>query len=78
MTVIRIREQSGSQNGSNATVSFDDGGDYAITIQDPFSEKEEKQLQWYFEEHLDYPFLNQVEAQKIANSITTYGEILFK
>ena len=78
MTVIRIREQSGSQNGSNATVSFDDGGDYAITIQDPFSEKEEKQLQWYFEEHLDYPFLNQVEAQKIANSITTYGETLFK
>jgi len=78
MTVIRIREHPASPDGSNATVSFDDGGDYPITIQDPFSKEDEEQLEWYFEEHLDYPFLNQVKAQKIATSITTYGEMLFK
>src|SRR5229473_514555 len=78
MTVIRIREQSAGPDGSNATVSFNDRGDYPLTIQDPFSKEDEERLEWYFEEHLDYPFLNQVKARTIAASITTYGEALFK
>ncbi|HEY6406709.1 MAG TPA: CHAT domain-containing protein, partial [Ktedonobacteraceae bacterium] len=78
MTLIRIREQTGGQNGSNATLSFADGGDYAITIHDPFSKEQEEQLEWYFEEHLDFPFLQQVKAQTAAASIDSYGETLFK
>src|SRR5579859_5892805 len=78
MTVIRIREIPGSSDGSSAVVSFDHGEEYPITIKDPFSEAEEQQLEWYFEEHLRFPFTRKVQARAAADSIITYGETLFK
>src|SRR5438874_1780201 len=79
MVQIQIRERPAGPDGSNATVSFDNTGEYPITISDPFAEPEEEQLlEWYFEEHLRFPFLEQVKAQKAAASISTYGETLFK
>jgi len=78
MTLIRIRERIGGPNGSNAMVSFDNGPEYPITISDPFTEEEERELEWYFEEHLEFPFTKKVRAQNAAASITTYGETLFK
>ena len=56
MEVIRIREQPGEAGSSNATVSFDYGPEYPITIRDPFSESEEKLLEWYFEQYVSFPF----------------------
>ncbi len=73
MALIRIREQ----NGINTTISFDGGEECPITVTDPFSEKEEALLEWYFEEHLRFPFTEQVKAGAAAESITRYGEALF-
>jgi hypothetical protein len=78
MALIRIEERTAGQDGSNAVVSFDNGPQYAIKISDPFTEKEEKELEWYFEDHLTFPFTNNVRAEHAANSITTYGEALFE
>ncbi len=77
MTTITIRERTG-ENGTNATVSFDNGPQYDITVSDPFSEQQEQQLEWYFEEHLVYPFKDEVKAEHCARSVTEYGEMLFK
>ncbi len=79
MTTITIRERtSPGPNGENATVSFDGGPQYDITVSDPFSEQQERQLEWYFEEHLVYPFTDQVKAEHCGESVTEYGETLFQ
>jgi len=78
MPLIRIQERPGAPDGSNAIVSFNNGPEYPITINDPFKEQEEQELEWYFEEHLEFPFTKKVRAQNAAASIKTYGEELFK
>src|SRR5436309_13108504 len=78
MTLIRIQERPNGPNGANAIINFNNGPEYPITISDPFSPEEEKLLEWYFEEHLQFPFLNQVKAQQAATSIKAYGEKLFQ
>src|SRR5215469_6480554 len=78
MALIQIREHPAEADGSNAILSFEDRGEYPITISDPFSQQEEDLLEWYFEQHLRFPFVRQVDAQQAAASITTYGEILFR
>lgn len=78
MTIIRIQERSTEPDGADAILSFDYGAEYPITIHDPFSEEEEQDLEWYFEQWLRFPFLNQVKAQTAAQSIANYGERLFK
>src|SRR6266702_4567088 len=78
MPLIRIQERPGEPDGSNAIVSFNNGPEYPITINDPFKEQGEQELEWYFEEHLEFPFTKKVRAQNAAASIKTYGEELFK
>ncbi|CAN2041332.1 putative Tetratricopeptide repeat protein [Candidatus Magnetomoraceae bacterium gMMP-15] len=84
MDIITIREKDKCSDGFNATVSFDADdkykigrGKYNIKIKDPFSKKEEKRLEWYFEKYYEFPFVNELKAKKAAESITTYGESLF-
>lgn len=43
----------------------------------PFDEQGEALLAWCFEEHLRFPFTNQVKAATAAASIVTYGQALF-
>ncbi len=79
MSTITIRERSSvGPKGENATISFDNGPLYDITVSDPFSEQQEEQLEWYFEKHLEYPFTDQVKADQCAKSIKEYGETLFQ
>ena len=78
MPLIRIQERPEGPDGSNAVVNFDNGPEYSITISDPFSAKEEEELEWYFEEYLEFPFIKKVRAQIAAAGIRTYGEELFK
>jgi tetratricopeptide (TPR) repeat protein len=61
-----------------AAVSFDYGPEYPIIVHDPFEEKQEGELEWYFEEHLKFPFTKKVRAKEAAASITASGETLFK
>ena len=64
-------------NGTNARVSFDGGPVYPVTVTPPFTPKQEQRLEWYFEEYLNFPLINQVYASDAAASIVTYGEQLF-
>lgn len=76
MSIIRIREQH-EEEGWNARVIFDNAAEYPITIQNPFSEKDEELLAWYFKEHLRHPFTDEELARRAARSIQRYGETLF-
>ncbi|MBI4321702.1 MAG: tetratricopeptide repeat protein [Chloroflexi bacterium] len=78
MTVISIREQPGLAGGHNAILCFDNEGEFLVSVNDPFSVKQERLLEWYFEEHLHFPFTRQVDFKTVAESIATYGEALFK
>ena len=77
-TVIRIQEKKAKKNGFQATVSIDSGPQYPISVRDPFGGEQEQELEWYFEEHLVFPFTQKVRAKDAAASLTTYGETLFK
>lgn len=77
MTVITIREQQQTETDFTASLSFGDGGEYDITITNPFTSQQEQELEWYFEEWLVYPILNQHKADKVKESVKTYGEHLF-
>ena len=76
MTIITIKEHGTAAAGPGPVVSIDDQ-EYPFTLSDPFTEKEERRLGWYFEEHLNFPFVNKVQAGEAAASITTYGHALF-
>lgn len=73
---ITIREQDGPDD-ANAVLRLDQGPEFPITLSDPFSEEEEERLEWYFEKHLRRPFLNQIKAERAADSVEAYGEALF-
>jgi tetratricopeptide (TPR) repeat protein len=81
-TVIRIeeRENQSSENQPYAAhVSFDDGVSYPCQIRDPFAEEpqQEAELEWYFEEYLTFPFVPEVRARDVAESVRDYGKTLF-
>ena len=78
MLVLTIREEGINDGGFTATLNFDSGNSYPITVTDPFTNQEEKDLEWYFEEWLVFPTLDTDKAQKAANSVQNYGENLFK
>ncbi|MCP4350058.1 MAG: hypothetical protein GY795_31650, partial [Desulfobacterales bacterium] len=78
MPLITIRETADFNASPNAAVSFDRQGEFPVTVNNPFSEEDEELLEWYFEEHLRFPFTNQVQAAKAADSIKAYGESLFE
>ncbi|MBE9208472.1 tetratricopeptide repeat protein [Nostoc sp. LEGE 06077] len=77
MPIITIREESPTDGGFNAILSFDGRGEYIVKITDPFTPKVEKQLEWYFEDWLMFPIVDTVKAEAAAASIKTYGEELF-
>uniref|UniRef100_UPI0039C6E30F tetratricopeptide repeat protein n=1 Tax=Scytonema sp. PCC 10023 TaxID=1680591 RepID=UPI0039C6E30F len=76
MPVITIREEGKTETGFEATLRFA-GEEYFVTITEPFTTKEEKELEWYFEEWLEFPFSDTTIAQRAAASIKKYGENLF-
>jgi hypothetical protein len=75
---IQEQERPKKRSGWNAIVRFNNGAQHHITISNPFSKAEDEELEWYFEEHLEFPFTKKVRARNAAVSITTYGEALFK
>ncbi len=77
-TIIRIQEQSTQEDGFHAIVSIDSGPQYSIIVHDPFDDEQEQEIEWYFEQHLRFPFTQKVRAENAATSITSYGESLFK
>ena len=79
MTLITIRQHTpAAPNGANATIQFDTGPIYPLTINDPFDQQAEQHLEWYFEKHLEYPFTDHIKAHNCAKSVSTYGETILK
>ncbi|MGB3516194.1 MAG: tetratricopeptide repeat protein, partial [Elainellaceae cyanobacterium] len=78
MPTITLRYQQTTESGFAATVSIDGQTQYPVTIQDPFTERQEQELEFYFEQWIRFPFDNQVIAQRAAASVQTYGESLFQ
>jgi tetratricopeptide (TPR) repeat protein len=78
MTLVQIFEIANDGPKHSATVAFNGEGGFPIAIQDPFSPEEEKRLEWYFEQHLRFPFVETVRAAEAAKSVQTYGEALFE
>nr|WP_236117032.1 hypothetical protein [Hassalia byssoidea] len=77
MPVITIRETQKTETGFDAVLIFD-GGEYLITITDPFTPQEEKLLEWYFEDWITFPFTDITLAEAAAVSVQTYGVRLFQ
>ena len=79
MTIITISEMDGKggKDSPNATLSFDNKGQYPLTITNPLSPQEEERLEWYFERYLEFPFLEEVKFREARESITKYGQALF-
>jgi hypothetical protein len=77
MPVITIREIQKTETGFDAVLIFE-GGEYSITITDPFTPREEKLLEWYFEDWITFPFTDITLAEEAAVSVQTYGERLFQ
>jgi hypothetical protein len=77
MPLITITETGRTTDTPNATVSVDHDTPHPITVTSPFGDADEARLRWYFEEHLRFPFTQQVRAREAAESIVTDGEALF-
>jgi hypothetical protein len=59
MTTIKIQQRPNELQ--KATLSFSQGSNYPIEIKPPFDVQQEQNLEWYFEEHLTFPFTDQVK-----------------
>jgi hypothetical protein len=79
MPVLRIREQGRLADGTfRVAVSFDQREeDEPVNLRDPFTDRQEADLAWNFEDYLRFPFVEGVRARVAATSIVPYGEQLF-
>lgn len=76
--VVRVSGLSQEPGGEfRARVSFGDAAEYDVVVTDPAEDGTEERLTWYFEEHLEYPFLDKDYEQDAVDRITAYGEKLF-
>jgi tetratricopeptide (TPR) repeat protein len=75
--LISIQERGEVEGGWQVVVRFNNGQEHSIKVSNPFSDEEERELEWYFEEHLAFPFTKRVHAHNAAQSIPVYGEKLF-
>jgi hypothetical protein len=75
MEWIEIREDGGRPDGAVVRIG---GYEYPATIVAPFEAKREAELDWYFEQHLKFPFTDRVRARQAGASVAGYGEALFK
>jgi tetratricopeptide (TPR) repeat protein len=78
VTVVTIRELQATETGFKAELSFDGHSRIPIAIKNPFTPKDERRLEWYFEGWLQHPTLNTKKAEAAATSVRTYGEQLFE
>jgi tetratricopeptide (TPR) repeat protein len=77
MPTIEIRQTATTETGFNATVTIANA-EFAITVRDPFERSEERELEWYFEQWIKFPFSDGTIAQRAAQSVRAYGENLFE
>src|SRR2546423_9205745 len=77
ISVQQRSEQPDEAGNWQGVVRINNGPENHITISNPSASEEEKELAWYFEEPLAFPFTGKVRASNAATSITTYGERVY-
>ncbi|WP_426960255.1 tetratricopeptide repeat protein [Muricoccus radiodurans] len=75
MELVEISEDRSRPCGALLRV---DGYVFPTAIAPPAVEETEDELDWYFEQHLNFPFTDKIRARTAAASLTTYGEALFR
>ncbi len=78
MPTLTLRHQQTTESGFAATLNIDGQSQYPVTVSDPFTEQQERELEFYFEQWIRFPFDNQTIAERAAASVQTYGEALFQ
>ena len=83
MPKITIRHRPGTAqteptDSFAATVIINDRTQHEITVRNPLDEKQEQDLEFYFEEWIQFPFDEQVRAKRAEASVKEYGEALFE
>jgi hypothetical protein len=79
MTVIGLAERGHNDDDSFlARLSFEDGGEYDVTVANPLDSVQEDRLGWYFEKHLRYPFLDKEIARQAVADLDACGRGLFQ
>lgn len=77
ITIREVEQIVGERVVFSAEIRLNSNPPTPITITDPNTPKMEREWEWYFEEWLKYPFINQVRAQQTVEKIREYGESLF-
>ncbi len=87
MPTITITQTAATPTGYRANVQFDGGPTYPVTIENPFDERREDDLRWYYEAwvrggmpnagDIGIPSTHEVRAAEIASRIPKYGHALF-
>jgi len=75
---VFIKERSREGEKFTATVQFDALGESApLSVANPATPEQERELEWYFEQWLNFPFTDKARAERAAEIIRAYGESLF-
>ncbi|MGY0234316.1 tetratricopeptide repeat protein [Longispora urticae] len=75
---VTIAEHDRLADGSfTVRVGFGDGAEYEARVTDPAGPAVERELTWYFEEYLRYPFLDHDRRDASVAHLAHYGEALF-
>ena len=75
---VFIKERSREGEKFTATVQFDASGESApLSVANPATPEQEQELEWYFEQWLNFPFTDKARGERAAGIIRAYGESLF-
>lgn len=76
--VLRIveREYYPEERSWSVEVKFKDSC-YDVQLRNSFSDAEESNLEWYFEQYLQFPVVDTFKAKNVVESLATYGKDLF-
>jgi len=74
---VFIKERSRQGEKFTPTVPFDALGESEpLTVENPASKEQERELERYFEEWLNFPFTDKARTEQAAEIIREYGEEL--
>jgi hypothetical protein len=78
VTTVQVGEHEQRPDGSFiARVGFKQGAEYEVAVADPGDAQVERELAWYFEQHLRFPFLDHDREREAVEQISAYGWALF-
>jgi hypothetical protein len=78
MATLRVTEKSFNVDSGSWKLEIEfDGLRYDAELQNPFSDDEETDLEWYFEQYIRFPVVDTFKAKTIVEKLGRYGQNLF-